>query len=307
MSIAMLTPDDPVAVAFSDRLVGLGYPTTRQASPDVELLVVRDDAHTEKVLRDNEELLLRIPALLLVEHLPSGAELMEAMALGINEVVIWPSSDEQLSVVVERNLKRGRARRTTDPALHQQMRDLERDQRAGHYIQMGMLPPNPMAIDRYRLRHKILPSLMLSGDFVDYFRITDQHFVFYIADVSGHGASSAFVTVILKNFSRRLRREYHPRMLTDPGEILVWLNREILENEIDKHVAMFIAVVDLTTDVITYANAGHFRTPCMFRESKLSCWNCRANPLDCSRACLTRARQQLWPRVITWCCCPMVS
>jgi hypothetical protein len=26
-------------------------------------------------------------------------------------------------------------------------RDLERDQRAGRYIQMGMLPPNPMAIE----------------------------------------------------------------------------------------------------------------------------------------------------------------
>ena len=37
---------------------------------------------------------------------------------------------------------------------------------------------------------------MLSGDFVDYFRITDRHFAFYMADVSGHGASSAFVTVL---------------------------------------------------------------------------------------------------------------
>ena len=34
-------------------------------------------------------------------------------------------------------------------------------------------------------RHKLYPSLMLSGDFVDYFRITDRHFAFYMADVSG--------------------------------------------------------------------------------------------------------------------------
>jgi len=140
----------------------------------------------------------------------------------------------------------------------EQLRELQRDQRAGHYIQMGMLPPSPMAIDRYRLRHKIFPSLMLSGDFVDYFRITDRHFAFYIADVSGHGASSAFVTVLLKNFSRRLRREYRPSMLKDPGEILRWLNRELLDNELDKHVALFIGIVDVTTDELAYANAGHF-------------------------------------------------
>jgi sigma-B regulation protein RsbU (phosphoserine phosphatase) len=99
---------------------------------------------------------------------------------------------------------------------------------------------------------------MLSGDFVDYFRITDRHFAFYMADVSGHGASSAFVTVLLKNFSRRLRREYRPKMLKEPGEILAALNRELLDNHLDKHVAVFIGVIDLADDTLAYGNGGHF-------------------------------------------------
>ena len=123
---------------------------------------------------------------------------------------------------------------------------------------MGMLPPNPMVIDRYRFQHRIIPSLILSGDFVDYFRMTDRHFAFYIADVSGHGASSAFVTVLLKNFSRRLRREYRPSMLTNPGEILEWFNRELLEKKIDKHVALLMAIGDLDSDSVCLVNAGHF-------------------------------------------------
>ncbi len=101
---------------------------------------------------------------------------------------------------------------------------------------------------------------MLSGDFVDYFRITDRHFAFYMADVSGHGASSAFVTVLLKNFSRRLRREYRPKMLKAPGEILAALNRELLDNQLDKHVAVFIGVIDLADESLAYANGGHFPT-----------------------------------------------
>jgi len=76
--------------------------------------------------------------------------------------------------------------------------------------------------------------------------------------VSGHGASSAFVTVLLKNFSRRLRREYRPTMLTAPGEILAWLNRELLDNKIDKHAAIFVGVVDIKRNRLAYANAGHF-------------------------------------------------
>ena len=115
-----------------------------------------------------------------------------------------------------------------------------------------------MGVGHYRLRHRIVPSLILSGDFVDYFQITDRHFACYVADVAGHGASSAFVTVLLKNFSRRLRREYRASMLKAPGEILSWFNAELIDQGIDKHVAMFLAVVDCQEDVVAYANAAHF-------------------------------------------------
>lgn len=142
--------------------------------------------------------------------------------------------------------------------LHGLRVELERDQRAGQYIQMGMLPPNPMGIGHFRLQHRVEPSLILSGDFVDYFQITDRYFACYVADVAGHGASSAFVTVLLKNFSRRLRREYRQSMLRDPGEILAWINNELIDQQIDKHVAMFFGVVDVQDDVLHYSNAAHF-------------------------------------------------
>jgi len=141
---------------------------------------------------------------------------------------------------------------------HLTQAELERDQRAGRHIQLGMLPPNPMGIGHYRLQHRVEPSLILSGDFVDYFQITDRHFACYVADVSGHGASSAFVTVLLKNFSRRLRREYKVSMLSDPGQILAWINDELIDQQLDKHVAMFFAVLDTQEDLLRYSNAAHF-------------------------------------------------
>jgi serine phosphatase RsbU (regulator of sigma subunit) len=190
------------------------------------------------------------------------ARVLDAMRAGVVDVFEFDSDVERLSTLIEGAINRSKDAVTLTEDVQReraaQLRELQRDQRAGRYIQMGMLPPSPMAIEHYRLRHKIYPSLMLSGDFVDYFRITDRHFAFYMADVAGHGASSAFVTVLLKNFSRRLRREYKPKMLKEPGEILTWLNRELLENKLDKHVAMFVGVVDVQTDRLAYANAGHF-------------------------------------------------
>ncbi|MCY4060225.1 MAG: SpoIIE family protein phosphatase, partial [Gammaproteobacteria bacterium] len=195
------------------------------------------------------------PVVLVNSGLPDAAGMLNAMRHGVIDVVTTPIGDGEFGERIETDLARARP---TDLRIAGQLDNLERDQRAGRYIQLRMLPPSPMAIDRYRLAHRVQPSMILSGDFVDYFRIADRHFVFYIADVSGHGASSAFVTVILKNFSRRIRREYHPRMFSNPGEILGVLNRELLDQSLGKHVAMFIGVVDLDTDTLRFANAGHF-------------------------------------------------
>ena len=195
------------------------------------------------------------PVVLVNPGLPDAVGMLNAMRHGVIDVVTTPIGDGEFGERIETDLARARP---TDLRIAGQLDNLERDQRAGRYIQLRMLPPSPMAIDRYRLAHRVQPSMILSGDFVDYFRIADRHFVFYIADVSGHGASSAFVTVILKNFSRRIRREYHPRMFSNPGEILGVLNRELLDQSLGKHVAMFIGVVDLDTDTMRFANAGHF-------------------------------------------------
>jgi phosphoserine phosphatase RsbU/P len=224
------------------------------------------------------ESLPETPLLLVTDGVPPAELLLDVMRLGVVDVVDRRSPPQEQAEVITGAMQRasrraGRQQRRRDGApiaadglpisaqqlrTEAQLRELQRDQRAGRYIQMGMLPPSPMAIDGYRLRHKIFPSLMLSGDFVDYFRVTDRHFAFYIADVSGHGASSAFVTVLLKNFSRRLRREYTQQMLRDPGEVLAWLNREMLDNQLDKHVVTLFGVVDLATNELMFANAGHY-------------------------------------------------
>ena len=276
MSIVVMDDDEQTAASLVQRLNQLGYDATRGRVPQlaaldtIELFVCgfHGAAALEALVRPFASRLDRIPAILACVRAPTAEDLAVAMALGCTDVVSWPTRNDALAAVIERNVRRSRVRRANDPRLFHELGELERDQRAGRYIQMGMLPPNPMALDHFRLRHTIHPSLLLSGDFVDYFRITDDHFVFYIADVSGHGASSAFVTVILKNFSRRLRREYRASMLKAPGEILVALNREILDNRIDKHVAMFLGVVDMRTNELRYANAGHFPHAIQVRDGQ---------------------------------------
>lgn len=215
--------------------------------------------------------------LVVVSHDSSMHEVMQALRLGAADYLWKPVADvDVLAHAIEAALERSRLRQensrfkqeleAVNRQLQEYVRELQQDQRAGREVQLGMLPPSPMVIDGVRLQHHIIPSLFLSGDFVDYFRITDRHLIFFIADVSGHGASSAFVTVLLKNFSRRLRREYRPRMLSNPGAVLRWLNQELLESQLDRHVTLFLGIFDSVENRLAYSNAGHFPAPALVTD-----------------------------------------
>ena len=89
--------------------------------------------------------------------------------------------------------------------LRQTVRQLQEDEAAARRIQFQLLPENDKIYRHYCFSCHLLTSQYLSGDFVDYFVIDGDHLGFYIADVSGHGVSSAFVTVMLKSYIGRYR------------------------------------------------------------------------------------------------------
>lgn len=292
MSLVLAAADEAVAARLNGQLTRLRFSVLPARDLKVvmnlcehtlpEAVIVADPAHAEAVAAEHP----RIPVVLAaVNGAAAPAEeraevLLRSLRAGVSDVWLLPMEDDDLAdrlaaIWFRRNAVASDAERR----LSSLVSELELDQRAGRYIQLGMLPPNPMAIDGFKLQHHILPSLILSGDFVDYFRITDTHFGFYVADVSGHGASSAFVTVLLKNFSRRLRREFRPSMLTEPGEILEWINRELLEQKIDKHVALILGVGDLKTREIRIVNGGHYPPAILNRAGDSSFVEQRGKPV----------------------------
>jgi len=273
MGLVVVAPDEQASDALCQQLEHLNLEPLPAVNPGIaqeicdhalpELLICTRMDWAESLAESNR----RLPVVFATSEEPEPNVLLRALRGGLSDVWKLPMNDAFAQQRIDTILKQSRASRSqAETRLNAHVHELQRDQRAGRYIQMGMLPPNPMAIDRYRLQHRIIPSLILSGDFVDYFRITDRYFAMYIADVSGHGASSAFVTVLLKNFSRRLRREYRASMIDEPGEILSWINRELLEQKIDKHVVMILVLGDLEADTLKVVNAGHFPPAIMVDE-----------------------------------------
>jgi phosphoserine phosphatase RsbU/P len=148
---------------------------------------------------------------------------------------------------------------------------LQEDQNAGRQVQMNMLPVTPWQVDSLTFAHQIIPSLYLSGDFVDYFRVDERRIAFYLADVSGHGASSAFVTVLLKFMTTRLLYESRRGGLLPefkPSEVLGHINRGLINCKLGKHVTMLGGVIDEQSGQLTYSIGGHLPLPVLFEKGE---------------------------------------
>jgi len=233
--------------------------------PDCQGITLLDD-----MAADPREL-----PLICVSRRESLADVLSAVRHGATDyLMLPPESADVIRHAINRAVERCELKRenlayrhkleAANRELLESLTYLQQDQQAGKHVQQLLLPDTPKDIEGYQFCHFILPSLYLSGDFVDYFLVGDDRAVFFVADVSGHGASSAFVTVFLKNLFARKRSDYLHRGSTailSPAKMLAIANRELLEMGIGKHVTMCVGVFDLNCDQLCYAVAGHLPAP----------------------------------------------
>lgn len=200
---------------------------------------------------------------------------IEALRLGAWDYIVKPITDmtvlehsvckalERARLVVENKAYRKELEQT-NTQLRLSLRELEEDQKAGRHVQRQILPEEKTQYGNYVFSHKILPSLYLSGDFVDYFSLSEHRIAFYVADVSGHGASSAFVTVFLKSLmSQCLSRDTldDSSIMGYPDKVMKLVSDEILKIKLGKYLTMVYGVIDTQQNTMTYAIGGHYPSP----------------------------------------------
>ena len=289
-TLLIIDDDDVVRASLAAYLEDSGF-YVLQASNGLRGLEVFEEARPDLVICD-----LRMPQLGGLEIIRqvsergagvpvivvSGAGVMsdavEALRLGAADYLIKPLEDlAVLEHSVHRALDRSRLMRenqryrekleTANRELEASLHLLQEDQNAGRQVQMNMLPVNPWVTGAFRFEHQIIPSLYLSGDFVDCFRVDERRVAFYLADVSGHGASSAFVTVLLKFMTTRLMFESRRNGLMPefrPSDVLSHINKGLINCKLGKHVTMVGGVINEETGRLTYSIGGHLPLPVFF-------------------------------------------
>jgi len=161
----------------------------------------------------------------------------------------------------------------TNDELQESLRLLKQDQLAGLEVQKSLMPESPLKFGDYEISHSITPSLYLSGDFVGYNFVLDRYLLFYFADVSGHGASSAFVTVLLRFMIGRVIRRHqlekdYVALAHAPDGLIEHINSQLLATGLGKHLTIVAGSLDTETNRLRYVVGAQQPQPILITNGK---------------------------------------
>ena len=126
--------------------------------------------------------------------------------------------------------------------------------RVARRIQEEMLPKSSLDRSDLAARGSLAPAKEVGGDLFDYY-IREEKLFFCIGDVCGKGVPAAMVMAVTHAILRMLSEQEEA-----PARILGELNREACRNNATgTFVTLFLGVLDLSTGLLRYCNAGHDR------------------------------------------------
>ena len=182
----------------------------------------------------------------------------EAFGLGANDYLVkLPDRLELLARIRHHSkgyinlLQRNEAYR----ALSVSQKTLAKDvSQAAKYVYS--LLPEKLRKGPIRTDWRFIPSAHLGGDSFGYDWIDEDHFAFYLLDVSGHGVGAALLSVSALN---ALRSQSLPQTdFRQPGQVITALNKAFpMEQQNGLFFTIWYGIFHRVTRQLSYAGGGH--------------------------------------------------
>lgn len=140
---------------------------------------------------------------ILVTSRVATEDLILGMDAGADDFLTKPINQQELRVRLragERILKLEEQLEEKNRRLSEVYKLIETDLKAAADMQQSLLPQGDIHIDNVDCKWFFQPSLFVSGDMHNYFRLDQDHMGFYSVDVSGHGVKPAMLSVTLSRF-----------------------------------------------------------------------------------------------------------
>ena len=120
-------------------------------------------------------------------------------------------------------------------------------------IQLSALPQNFPSGEEFDIFAQMIAAKEVGGDFYDFYKLSDTTIAVLVADVSGKGIPAAMFMMTAKTIIKDLAERGLP-----VNEIFTLANEKLCENnESGMFVTAWMAIIDITTGKMQFANAGH--------------------------------------------------
>ena len=186
----------------------------------------------------------------------------------LSDILTAPHDRNLLASKIHSLLTIRKLTRKLDATRHQLSHYQEQLQEAlasAAHIQHSLIPTRQPSYDKLRYSWKYMPCKQVGGDLFNIVQLDEQTVMTYLLDVSGHGISSAMVTVsVHQSLSLHTgqlvkRPTDHPPFyeITSPRKILQELETEYPFERFEEFFTISYMLINPHTGQLRYCNAGH--------------------------------------------------
>ena len=184
-------------------------------------------------------------------------QITRAVSSSLLGLIQKPWEPPRLVEDLDRALEHVVERRTTAERNHDLTRQLEL---AGAFQRSAVavsIPPDQRI--SFGFLSRPAREMHVTGDFSDLLRLDDHRYLILVGDVAGHGVRAALLSAMLKIVVRTYAEQLN-EPVAGPAAVLELFNRHMLEYIPDSQgmiASCVSAVVDLSGETVSIANAGH--------------------------------------------------
>ncbi|GAB3277842.1 SpoIIE family protein phosphatase [Larkinella harenae] len=189
-----------------------------------------------------------------------------AMNRGAFDFVTKPINFDDLEITISKTVQHVEMLMRSQRE-HDQLVSIQNDLNIAQDIQQSMLPkrfpPFPGRTD-FDLHAFLNAAKVVGGDLFDYLLMDDNRLFFIIGDVSDKGVpASLFMAITKAIFKSHFSSKTCGTLCDEVGRINGFLS---MDNQSMMFVTAFIGILDLTTGVVEYIDAGH-EPPLILRQN----------------------------------------
>ncbi len=190
-------------------------------------------------------------------------DIIEGLKIGADDYMTKPFEFDELQVRINTGIRFIQLNSKLREANEIMRKNLE----SGRTVQQSLLPREIPDLPTIEFAARFYPSLYVSGDIYNVFRLDEKHFGFYNIDVSGHGVPAALFSV---GISQRLNNDLYPHALlkiplgntphyqiNSPERVARLLDEDDMLGKYDKYFTMVYAIINIESFKVDFYRAGH--------------------------------------------------